>query len=223
MKRGNIFSPPQRTAASETVLWTFKLGGPDLIITNFHWLKFIPCILSFFFFFFVGPEHNTPLCLLNPTLLFNTFTVQVRGYTTFQTGVLQRHFKLKPCPHVPKQSFSRPSFLTSLQEYLRPNGSIVNDSYSFSRPIGGAWSSPKIEKKSQIMCMKLARRIQTDSSRGRVMASSICKVRRFSVHARTQEQHLGFFHPKTRFQKSAFIGSMWTYTKGFPCEWPLRV
>ena len=44
---------------------------------------------------------------------------------------------------------------------------------------------------------------------------------------------LGFFNPETRFQKSAFTGSMWTigqndakhvrlHTKAFPCGWPLK-
>ena len=45
------------------------------------------------------------------------------------------------------------SALASFQEYLRPNGSIVNDSTccsSYSRPIGGAWNSPKMEMKRRI-------------------------------------------------------------------------
>ena len=49
-----------------------------------------------------------------------------------------------------KTIFFPPSNLASCQEYLRPNGSIVNKSTrcsSYSRPIGGAWNSPKTEKK----------------------------------------------------------------------------
>ena len=43
---------------------------------------------------------------------------------------------------------------------LRPDGSTENDSSfsfsSYSRPIGGAWNSPKMEKKRRSMCSKLA-------------------------------------------------------------------
>ena len=40
------------------------------------------------------------------------------------------------------------------------------------------------------------------------MVSSISEVCGFTVHTRTQGW--SFFHPETRFQKSAFTGSMWT-------------
>ena len=63
---------------------------------------------------------------------------------------------LRPCPHVLKWSLFPPYFLASFQEYLCPNGSIVKDCSSYSRPIGCAWNSPKTE---------LARRLQTDSRR----------------------------------------------------------
>ena len=56
----------------------------------------------------------------------------------------------------------------SFQEYLRPNGSTVNDSTrcsSYSRPIGGAWKSPKTEKKRRSMRIKLERCKQTDNRR----------------------------------------------------------
>ena len=53
-----------------------------------------------------------------------------------------------------KTIFLPPSSSASFQEYLRPNGSIVNDSTrcsSYSRPIGGAWNSPKTEAKRRSM------------------------------------------------------------------------
>ena len=71
---------------------------------------------------------------------------------------------LRPCPHVSKRSFF-PSSLALFQQYLRPNGSIINDSThvsSYSRPIGD--TSPQT-KKRQSMPTKLAHCIQTDSRR----------------------------------------------------------
>ena len=53
-------------------------------------------------------------------------------------------------PHKQKQCFFPPSSSASSQEYLRPDGSTENDRKhcsSYSRPIDGAWHSPKTEKK----------------------------------------------------------------------------
>ena len=53
---------------------------------------------------------------------------------------------LRPCPHIPKQSFFPPSFTASFQEYLHPDGSSENDSKrcsSYSRLIGGTWNKKK--------------------------------------------------------------------------------
>ena len=67
-----------------------------------------------------------------------------------------------------KQSFFPPSSSASFQECLRPYGSTENECNrcsSYFRPIGGAWNSPKTEKKTRSMHIKLARCKQTDSRR----------------------------------------------------------
>ena len=59
-----------------------------------------------------------------------------------------------------KNLFFPPSSLASFQEYSHTKGSAENDSTScssYSRPIGGAYNSPKMEKKRWSMCIKLAR------------------------------------------------------------------
>ena len=67
-----------------------------------------------------------------------------------------------------KTVFFPPSSLASFQEYLPPNDPFEYNSprfSSYSRPIGGAWNSPELERKRQSMLIKLAHCIQTDSRR----------------------------------------------------------
>ena len=68
--------------------------------------------------------------------------------------------------HTYENNFLSSVFLVIGSEYLRPDGSTENDRKScssYSGPIGGAWHSPKTEKKRRSMDIKLARCKQTDS------------------------------------------------------------
>ena len=82
------------------------------------------------------PSHSFFCFLLSVRLcliLMPLFTHGARNTVGF--------FNLRPpCPHVPKQYFFPPSSLISFQEYLLPNGSIVNAATgcsSYSRWVRG--------------------------------------------------------------------------------------
>ena len=113
-------------------------------------------------------RQNFDLCIL--------FTLKFEGHGNygrvermgFKYGgnpwKMEGRWKVRGRPHVRKQSFFPPSSSASFQEYLRPHGSTENDRKhcsSYSRPIDGAWDSPKTEKRRS-MHIKLTRCKQTD-------------------------------------------------------------
>ena len=70
---------------------------------------------------------------------------------------------LRPSPHVPKWSLFSSVFLGIVSEIFASTEKDSTRCSSYSRPIGGAWNSPKTEKMRRSMRKKLARCKQTDS------------------------------------------------------------
>lgn len=119
-----------------------------------------------------GVSPDTP-CSLTVTGYIPLYLLLILLHCSLKSLLRGRSFDidlclLRPCPHVPKWSFSPTSSLASFQECLHPNRFIENDSTccsSYFRTIGGIWNSPKTEENRRSMCNMLLHCIQTDSRR----------------------------------------------------------